>query len=50
MFSDPRVSLRPFETTDAAALQNLLNQPELLERRYLDEDRHPVGLEQVADL
>lgn len=42
--------MRPFETTDAPALQNLLNQPELLGRRYLDEDRHPVGLEQVADL
>jgi hypothetical protein len=46
---DGRLTLRAFEKSDAAALQQLLNEPALLERRYLDdeEDRHPLSLVQV---
>lgn len=50
MFSGPRVRLRAFETSDGPCLHHLLNEPELLGRRYLDEDRDPLALEQVADL
>lgn len=42
--------LRPFEPTDAAALHQLLNDPELLGRRYLDQDRRPLSLPQVEEL
>jgi RimJ/RimL family protein N-acetyltransferase len=44
------LTLRPFETTDAPSLHQLLNEPELLGRRYLEEDRNPVSLSQVEDL
>ena len=42
--------LRPFETSDARALQQLLNASELLGRRYLDQDRHSLSLAQVEAL
>jgi RimJ/RimL family protein N-acetyltransferase len=42
--------LRPFELTDTAALHQLLNDPELIGRRYLDQDRQPLSLPQVEDL
>ncbi|MGZ8754059.1 MAG: GNAT family N-acetyltransferase [Acidimicrobiia bacterium] len=49
---DGGLILRAFEKSDAAALHQLLNEPALLERRYLDdeEDGDPLSLVQVEDL
>jgi diamine N-acetyltransferase len=44
------ITLRPIETSDARALHQLLNEPELLGRRYLEKDREPLSLEQVEVL
>lgn len=44
------VTLRPFEMSDAAALHLLLNNPQLLGRRYLEKDREPLSLQQIEDL
>ena len=44
------LTLRAFEMSDAPALHQLLNEPELVGRRYLEKDRDPLSLQQVEDL
>jgi RimJ/RimL family protein N-acetyltransferase len=51
MSGDSRIGLRAFELSDASRLHELLNEPALLGRRYLEDDNNrPLSHAQIEEL